>query len=408
MHVCRGEFDQVRSTGAGMRSDRPCIVATGRVVAACSKPVPKTKLESRRGLTMASKLADDPPQGSASDPGPAQQLQGQKPLSHRVRFLGAGVLALALTAILVALVAGCSAVDNADKNSSDESVSAVGEAQDKPTRTVVEEYAVTYPTGPVTIPDDAIRFTPKGLATITLSDGTSQTAIANSLLLTSTGYVGDGLFADDDQAALSSRLPFSEISAFEITDASDGYRYLVAVTAILGDNYELNIARHDNKLVFLEADNYQPGRCIDFDTVKSVSFDWQAQPPTINDYMLVTQSDGPLLAVPQKYLFTHTLHVSDSGLGSYLLEFEIPLQNPPAVPFSNLSQLSVTQRLTIQYGSNSGFDGYGVEIKLRSGEILQNDIQYNYYGSTLYCMTDLGLMEIWSSRLRMIQYVDGQ
>jgi hypothetical protein len=386
-------------------------------------------------LDRLAKFLQSSPQGGGEKPGAAkrpgssagaggragEQSKPKKPLPGKAK---AAIIAAASLVVVAALVlggialwgnlggggeqddlqaqSGVDAQASMDVPITEPDTSVGTESGDAPTRTVIQDFEVTYPDGPVTIPDDAIRFTPKGIATIKLKDGTKISAIANTIVFTYDGYVRDGLFIIDN----SYLAVFSDMSSFIIQETGGDYK--VTLTEISGSEYEYPLVDPSGKLVFMLSDTGQQGKSIYLSDVDSVSFDWTAA-PEILDYMLVWTLNGTPMAVPQNMLFSDTLYVSNSGIGSSReIAFSLPLENPPDVTFPQLSQLSVTQQFEVQYGDNGlPWPCYSVEIKLRTGEILKNDIYHSYYGTTLWCVTSLGPTEVYLGNLISIQYIDG-
>lgn len=313
------------------------------------------------------------------------------------------VVAVALTAGVFVLLQGRAHTGLlASTSGAASGAASEGGGGDWPRYSEVKTFAVAYPEGAVDIPVDAVRFVPRGIATIQTSDGESLRAIANTMLLHGAGgAVRDGLFDDD-----SSDFPvlFADMEGFAV-HREGGFTFVLDIQKPSG-NTQLKISGSEKQLLFLRADGDQEAQTLTLDRVAAVAFDWAA-PATVQDYMLITRKEGAPVLVPQNMLFTNELSVGDGGFGSYHLRFGIPLQSGTTVEFRRIQQMSIYRTFLWQYNSETSLiAGNGVEIKLKSGDIVKEDMEISYYGSgALRYPSALGVAKLAAGDWTTLQYV---
>jgi hypothetical protein len=89
------------------------------------------------------------------------------------------------------------------------------------------------------------------------------------------------------------------------------------------------------------------------------------------------------VVIPQNILFTNRLIVGNGGFGAgHDTQFGLELENGSSVEFRRIQQMSISRTFERQYDSDSQLvSGSSVEIKLKSGDIIKEDVVVSYYGS---------------------------
>ncbi|MDR1704824.1 MAG: hypothetical protein LBS19_09110 [Clostridiales bacterium] len=154
------------------------------------------------------------------------------------------------------------------------------------------------------------------------------------------------------------------------------------------------------------AEGNQEGRVLDLRDIAEVSFDWAA-PVTVNEYVLITKSGNAAVLTPQNILFTQRLHVTQFGMGFYRVRFGMELDNGNTVDFSRVQQMSKSRTFTRQAGSDAALlSGLSIEVMLKTGDIIREDIIVSYYGSeSLKYPSPLGSTALPTREWLKIQYV---
>ena len=258
----------------------------------------------------------------------------------------------------------------------------------------------------VTIPNNAISFTPRGIASVMLENGTVYRAYANTLVYSSGRYITYGI--DKDGSSLNI-IPFSSIVNLEISDR--GTKLLVEDDC--GEKTSLvvnNLFGKTNKLMFMDSEKSHLGYAYNTTDIISVAIDWAAPAPPLKDYFLVTfEHDAPMV-VPLNVLFSHQINVGAAGVTTYDIQFGPLLENPPQIPFAQINQLMITRTYDMQPTAKvlPPYHCYDVKIELLTGDIIENSFSYVqcYHGIEMYSVTDLGLAQFDPGKFKMIQKIE--
>jgi len=270
-----------------------------------------------------------------------------------------------------------------------------------PLVTDVIDYDVQFANLDGQLPEDTEIFAPKGIATISTSDGREIQAIAGTLVFLLESYDADGLFGEESSAATTSRYAFSRMSYFTVSDHGS----TLDITGIAGDQSRL-ITKNYGKLVFMKADGLQSAMSLDMASIARVDFDWQS-PVEINDYVLVQKTSGKYIAVPQNVLFLNKLNVGPSGFGAWSIYFGLVLEGGQTVLFTDIKEAAICRKFTYQaLESTGGFDCYSVLLVMKNGEAYKRDLYISYYGfGELTFISSLWMEDCSPGEWLTIQYI---
>jgi hypothetical protein len=234
-----------------------------------------------------------------------------------------------------------------------------------PSMTLPQSIQTSTPTEPVysleKIPEDAIRFVPRGTAYIILKDNTRYIVTANSLMYQSKASGSLGMkngFIKDDGGVIS----FTEIKWYEDEDVLNV------------DGEKVDIVQDNGQLSFIVLEKKRMSVTVTMDQVKSIYFDWANIFDSIVYYTLLHQVDGPPLVIPAASMFIQIFGIHMFGGPYYNFRSEIPFPNEENIPLKRIKCFEIA---TVSHKPSGKDHTCEVEIivETSSGEVLKDKIR---------------------------------
>ncbi len=246
----------------------------------------------------------------------------------------------------------------------------------------------------IALPDKEHRwgnYVPKGTAYIKTTDGTTHTAIANSLIFctknvqkwTTGPNVFEGLQTQDD----SSGNPGGELVYFSDMESVRKIGENLIVTDI--DDEKSEIVLHDEAEIWFigEKDALYPSTVLAKD-ISEIAFDRSKTPSTVIRYGIITTTEGSFLS-PYAFIWFRA-NVSRSGIPSMVFTKDLSSVSSVPLNFKRVKNITVTKNGT----DNSMFpEDMEMTATLKNGE--EASLALRRYGS-FYAMSANGTMRVLS------------
>jgi hypothetical protein len=240
----------------------------------------------------------------------------------------------------------------------------------------------------IEIPENAIRFNPKGTATITLTDKTQYTVSANTLMFFSTAHIAysgvkNGLLYKDGK--IPKYVPFAEIKEYKNAVAVDW------------DDDEYEILTESSQLYVIETNKKREPLILGLNQVENIIFDHAHTFNSVAEYALIEVTNDVPLVVP-------TASISLDEYTFPLKHFsQIPFKNEAAVPFKSILSMEITKAV-LSFPEDKHNYRLHVEITVikRNHETVSDEINGLF---NLNALTRKGLMHLRFDEIKKITFM---
>ncbi|MDR0944364.1 MAG: toll/interleukin-1 receptor domain-containing protein [Ruminococcus sp.] len=241
------------------------------------------------------------------------------------------------------------------------------------------------------IPENALRFEPKGTAVITLKDKTQYTVSANAMMFCSNHAAINGMqngFVYKDNARYTC-LPFSEIKEYKKQVAYDW------------DDEEYQILKLYSPLYVIEASKKREPLLIDFYKYESIVFDMSHTFNSVAEYALIERIDDVPLVVPTASILLEESNIENGGL-KIKYHLEMPFKNEAAIQIKRILGMEVTNVALASDRPRDNRRHIEITVTKRNNETISDEL-FGWF--SLIALTRKGLMRLGFDKIKRITFM---
>jgi hypothetical protein len=245
------------------------------------------------------------------------------------------------------------------------------------------------------IPENALRFEPKGTAVITLKNKTQYTVSANAIMFYSRlhDYYGlyTGLIYKTDLSYSGYRdLPFTEIK---------NYKPFVALS---DDDNVYAIVRQTSPLYIIDTETKRDPVKIDMEKLDRICVDIAHAFDSVSGYALIERIDDVPLLVPSASIFLEVSWISEFRDIYKDYQVKIPFENKESVSINSILIMEITNVLHAPDNMMDLRCHVNITITKTNMEMVSDEIDGCY---TLTALTHKGLMHLGFDKIKKVTFM---